>query len=276
MGIDVNRTISFTFLIAGALAGAAGSSTRSTSRRVRFDQGFQLGLIAFTAAVLGGIGNLPGAVLGAILIGLIQAFNEGLNWHAPGSDWTRVDRLLDPDPDPRLPARGPARRADARGRMSERVESPPEAVGFRNQLRARWEALPIGSAAAIAIGLELLLAVAALLRRPLARLRASLIDRARSTGSAGCRRCPWQLAGAGGVVVIFVSWSPAPRSLAVVARDRVRASSGSRSATARWALPDVAIVARGRLPVLPAEHVHDPGVRRRGRTSRRASTCSSS
>ena len=45
---------------------------------VRFDQGFQLGLIAFTAAVLGGIGNLPGAVLGAILIGLIQAFNEGL------------------------------------------------------------------------------------------------------------------------------------------------------------------------------------------------------
>ena len=44
---------------------------------VRFDQGFQLGLIAFTAAVLGGIGNLPGAVLGAVSIGLIQAFNEG-------------------------------------------------------------------------------------------------------------------------------------------------------------------------------------------------------
>ena len=56
---------------------------------VRFDQGFQLGLIAFTSAVLGGIGNLPGAVLGAILIGLIQAFNEGLGWHAPGSDWTQ-------------------------------------------------------------------------------------------------------------------------------------------------------------------------------------------
>ena len=56
---------------------------------VRFDQGFQLGLIAFTSAVLGGIGNLPGAVLGALCIGLIQAFNEGLNWHAPGSDWTQ-------------------------------------------------------------------------------------------------------------------------------------------------------------------------------------------
>jgi branched-chain amino acid transport system permease protein len=56
---------------------------------VRYDQGFQLGLIAFTAAVLGGIGNLPGAVLGALVIGFIQAFNEGLGWHSPGSDWTQ-------------------------------------------------------------------------------------------------------------------------------------------------------------------------------------------
>jgi branched-chain amino acid transport system permease protein len=88
MGINVNRTISFTFLIAGALAGAAGLLYSLYVTTVRFDQGFQLGLIAFTAAVLGGIGNLPGAVLGAVLIGLIQAFNEGLNWHAPGSDWT--------------------------------------------------------------------------------------------------------------------------------------------------------------------------------------------
>jgi branched-chain amino acid transport system permease protein len=46
-------------------------------------------LIAFTAAVLGGIGNLPGAVLGALVIGFIQAFNEGLGWHSPGSDWTQ-------------------------------------------------------------------------------------------------------------------------------------------------------------------------------------------
>ena len=45
---------------------------------MRYDTGFELGLIAFTAAVLGGIGNLTGAVLGALLIGFIQAFNEGL------------------------------------------------------------------------------------------------------------------------------------------------------------------------------------------------------
>jgi branched-chain amino acid transport system permease protein len=88
MGINVNRTISFTFLLAGSLAGAAGLVFALTQTDVRFDQGFTLGLIAFTAAVLGGIGNLPGAVLGAILIGLIQAFNEALTWHAPGSTWT--------------------------------------------------------------------------------------------------------------------------------------------------------------------------------------------
>jgi branched-chain amino acid transport system permease protein len=89
MGIDVNRTISFTFLIAGALAGAAGLLYALYFGQVRYDTGFSLGLIAFTAAVLGGIGNLPGAVLGALCIGFIQAFNEGLTWHAPGPNWTQ-------------------------------------------------------------------------------------------------------------------------------------------------------------------------------------------
>ena len=88
MGIDVNRTISFTFLIAGGLAGAAGVIFAFYYTTVRFDTGFTLGLIAFTAAVLGGIGNLPGAVLGAMMIGLLQAFNEGLSWNAPGPAWT--------------------------------------------------------------------------------------------------------------------------------------------------------------------------------------------
>jgi branched-chain amino acid transport system permease protein len=88
MGIDVNRTISMTFLIAGALAGAA-AIVYLLQFNMRYDTGFELGLIAFTAAVLGGIGNLTGAVFGAVLIGLIQACNEGLTWHAPGSDWTR-------------------------------------------------------------------------------------------------------------------------------------------------------------------------------------------
>jgi branched-chain amino acid transport system permease protein len=89
MGINVNRTISVTFALAGALAGAAGI-LYLLQFNMRYDTGFELGLIAFTAAVLGGIGNLSGAVLGALLIGFIQAFNEGLTWYTPGSDWTRT------------------------------------------------------------------------------------------------------------------------------------------------------------------------------------------
>jgi branched-chain amino acid transport system permease protein len=89
MGINVNRTISFTFLLAGGLAGAGGLVYALYFGQVRYDTGFQLGLISFTAAVLGGIGNLPGAVLGALCIGFIQAFNEGLPWRAPGTDWTQ-------------------------------------------------------------------------------------------------------------------------------------------------------------------------------------------
>jgi branched-chain amino acid transport system permease protein len=88
MGVDVNRTISFTFALAGGLAGIA-AVLFLVEFNMRYDSGFQLGLIAFTAAVLGGIGNLSGAVLGAIIIGLIQAFNEGLAWFTPGPDWTR-------------------------------------------------------------------------------------------------------------------------------------------------------------------------------------------
>jgi branched-chain amino acid transport system permease protein len=89
MGINVNRTISFTFALAGGLAGAGGLLYFIHFTSIRYDTGFQLGLIAFTAAVLGGIGNLAGAVLGAIMIGLIEQFNEGLELYFPGSDWTR-------------------------------------------------------------------------------------------------------------------------------------------------------------------------------------------
>jgi branched-chain amino acid transport system permease protein len=88
MGINVNRTISITFFIAGALAAVAGL-VFLLEYNIRYDTGFELGLIAFTAAVLGGIGNLAGAVVGALTIGFVQSFNEGLTWMAPGGDWTR-------------------------------------------------------------------------------------------------------------------------------------------------------------------------------------------
>jgi branched-chain amino acid transport system permease protein len=88
MGINVNRTISFTFAMGGALAGAAGILYQQTVGTTRFNAGFELGLIAFTAAVLGGIGNLTGAVLGGVLIGLIQGLNDGLPY-AFGQEWSQ-------------------------------------------------------------------------------------------------------------------------------------------------------------------------------------------
>jgi branched-chain amino acid transport system permease protein len=76
MGIDVNRTISLTFIIAGALAGAAGLVVALYYGQTFFQYGLQFGLMAFTAAVVGGIGNLTGATLGGIIIGLIAAMSD--------------------------------------------------------------------------------------------------------------------------------------------------------------------------------------------------------
>jgi branched-chain amino acid transport system permease protein len=89
MGIDVDRTIAFTFALGGAMAGAAGLLYFETVGTTRADAGFQLGLFAFTAAVLGGIGNLNGAVLGGLLIGLIQGLNDGAP-HGLGQQWSNT------------------------------------------------------------------------------------------------------------------------------------------------------------------------------------------
>jgi len=89
MGIDVDRIISFTFALGGALAGAAGMLFLQVNGQTRYDAGFRLGLIAFTAAVLGGVGNLLGAVVGGVLIGVIQAFNDGAP-HGFGQKWTQT------------------------------------------------------------------------------------------------------------------------------------------------------------------------------------------
>jgi branched-chain amino acid transport system permease protein len=72
LGIDVDRTISLTFVMGGALAAVAGVMFMSYYGVVNFNDGFTPGVKAFTAAVLGGIGSLPGAVIGGLLIGLIE------------------------------------------------------------------------------------------------------------------------------------------------------------------------------------------------------------
>jgi branched-chain amino acid transport system permease protein len=89
MGINVDRTIAFTFALGGAMAGAAGLLFLESVGTTRYDAGFQLGLIAFTAAVLGGIGNLAGAVLGGFLIGVIQGLNDGAAYGF-GQKWSQT------------------------------------------------------------------------------------------------------------------------------------------------------------------------------------------
>jgi branched-chain amino acid transport system permease protein len=85
MGINVDRVIAATFAIGGALAGVAAVVYGLTVNSVSYQMGFQTGLYAFTAAVLGGIGNIPGAVLGGILIGLIRSLGSAY----VGDQWSQ-------------------------------------------------------------------------------------------------------------------------------------------------------------------------------------------
>lgn len=84
MGINTDRIISATFIIGGAMAGFGSIIFGLKVNSVHFQMGFQNGLYAFTAAVLGGIGNIPGAVLGAVLIGLIRSYGSAF----VGEQWT--------------------------------------------------------------------------------------------------------------------------------------------------------------------------------------------
>jgi branched-chain amino acid transport system permease protein len=77
VGIDVDRTISMTFVVGAAIAAVAGLAVTLYYGVIDFFIGFLAGVKAFTAAVLGGIGSLPGAMLGGLLIGLIEAFWSG-------------------------------------------------------------------------------------------------------------------------------------------------------------------------------------------------------
>jgi branched-chain amino acid transport system permease protein len=77
MGVNINQIISITFVIGSALAALAGLMVSANYSIAHYYMGFTLGLKAFTAAVLGGIGSLPGAMLGGILLGLIESLGAG-------------------------------------------------------------------------------------------------------------------------------------------------------------------------------------------------------
>jgi branched-chain amino acid transport system permease protein len=84
MGVPTDRVVSATFALGGALGGAASVVYGLYINTISFQMGFETGLYAFTAAVLGGIGNLPGAVLGALIIGLVRALGSAYL----GEKWT--------------------------------------------------------------------------------------------------------------------------------------------------------------------------------------------
>ena len=86
MGVNIDRVVAVTFLLGGLLAGAAGTLFGVFFEQARFNIGFLPGIKAFTAAVLGGIGNIRGALLGGILLGLLE------NWGAAvlGAEWKDV------------------------------------------------------------------------------------------------------------------------------------------------------------------------------------------
>ena len=86
MGVNIDRVIMFTFLLGGIMAGGAGMLYMVYFEVTRFSIGFLLGVKAFTAAVLGGIGNLRGALIGGLLLGLIENYGAGLF----GGQWKDV------------------------------------------------------------------------------------------------------------------------------------------------------------------------------------------
>jgi branched-chain amino acid transport system permease protein len=87
MGIPVNRVVALTFFIGGALGGAAGVLNGIYYGSVKYNMGFIPGVKAFTAAVLGGIGSIPGAMLGGFLLGLLESLGAGF---LPEPEWKDV------------------------------------------------------------------------------------------------------------------------------------------------------------------------------------------
>jgi branched-chain amino acid transport system permease protein len=86
MGVNKNRVISLVFLLGGLMAGVAAVMYNLKIGNTRYNAGFDLGVKAFTAAVLGGIGNLRGSLVGGLVLGLVEAYGSGLF----GSQWRNL------------------------------------------------------------------------------------------------------------------------------------------------------------------------------------------
>ena len=155
LGIDVDRTISITFVMGAALAAVAGTMYLMYYGVVVFSDGFMPGVKAFTAAVLGGIGSLPGAVLGGLLIGCIES-------HLVGLFLDRLQgrrRLLDPRHRADLPAvrhPRPAGSGEGLSPWPQAVTTHRDDRGQRHSRNAR-RARPLYAGARSSFGLFVLL-----------------------------------------------------------------------------------------------------------------------
>ncbi len=131
MGINVNAVISRTFFIGSALAGAAGVMAGAYYGKIDFLMGFIIGLKAFTAAVIGGIGNIKGAMLGGLALGLLESLRHRLaRWSV-----ARRVRLRVPHP---VPDRA-AHRHPRRARHGACVMASPDcATSWRTGHRLGW------------------------------------------------------------------------------------------------------------------------------------------
>ena len=197
MGIDVDKVVVFTFALGGAMAGVAGVCYAFVFKQVYFYMGFTPGIKAFGAAVLGGIGSVPGAMLGGLFLGDRRIRRPGplprRHRHSRALSAARPDRLHPPDHGADLPAlRHPGRAhgqetrmsaatVDLADRASHRERSPfrralgvglvlglvavyGATVGILPLMDARWvivDVVSLGDAALIAIGLSAGTAVAA-------------------------------------------------------------------------------------------------------------------
>jgi branched-chain amino acid transport system permease protein len=104
VGVDVNRVISFTFIIGSSIAALGGVLVASHIGQVNFYVGFIVGIKAFVAAVLGGIGSMPGAVLGSLVLGWTESFFTGYI----SSDYEDVFAFIISGPDFDIPAGRPS------------------------------------------------------------------------------------------------------------------------------------------------------------------------
>ena len=179
MGIDVNKVVVFTFMLGGAMAGIAGVFYAFVYKQVYFFMGFTPGVKAFGAAVLGGIGNIPGAMLGGLFLGMVVLVwpDTVPRWvgHSGAVSVARYDRVHPADHGADLPPARPAgREAGEETRMSEHRPRPPalralliglafgagavhlSVVGVLLMLHQRWivvDTLSLGQAVLVVIAI---------------------------------------------------------------------------------------------------------------------------